>query len=256
MKHLIITLLAFVSVTASLAQTHTFTYEGRSITVNVSSTIDTYYNESLNGSWSCIPVVLEYAAEKVNLSKAQYLYGMSYMQGIDRDRDIDKGMMWLKKAADQGEKEAANELGTYYEDFGQYQAAETYLLKASRLGANYAYYNLGHLYMSLDKSELAEKYFNLAIDYGPMGQIDSIHNLNVLLARQMRIKDSIVILRKGAENYNDPYSQVYLGQILYFFGSNCDNRPSQKDKEEGKRWIEKAAASGDSRAIQILSEIK
>lgn len=48
MKHLIITLLAFVSVTASLAQTHTFTLEGRSITVNVSSTIDTYYNESLN----------------------------------------------------------------------------------------------------------------------------------------------------------------------------------------------------------------
>ena len=156
----------------------------------------------------------------------------------------------------QGEKEAASELGTYYEEFGQYQAAETYLLKASRLGANYAYYNLGHLYMSLDKCELAEKYFNLAIDYGPMGQIDSIHNLNVLLARQMRIKDSIVVLRKGAENYNDPYSQVYLGQILYFFGSNCDNRPSQKDKEEGKKWIEKAAASGDSRAIQILSEIK
>ena len=45
---------------------------------------------------------------------------MSYMQGIDRDRNVNEGMMWLKKAADQGEKEAASELGPYYEEFVQY----------------------------------------------------------------------------------------------------------------------------------------
>lgn len=246
--------LIFTSVTS--AQVRTFTSNGQTFTVDVASTINDYYNASLKGSWCCIPVILEYAAEKENLSKAQYLYGMSYMQGIDRNRDIDKGMIWLKKAADQGEKEAASELGSYYEEAGLYSDAEKYLLKACSLGGNYAYFNTGNLYMALDKTQLAEKYYKLAIDFGPKGQRESIHNLNSLYVRQMRIKESLVILRNGAENYNDPYSQARLGEILYFFGANCDERPSQKDKTEGKKWIEKGAAGGDSYAIQLMSKIK
>ena len=256
MRRIFIIILTLASVTAAIAQTRTFSINGQYITIDVASTIDDYYKASLNGRWTCIPAVLEYAAEKANLSKAQYLYGMSYMQGIDRDRNVNEGMMWLKKAADQGEKEAASELGSYYEEFGQYSDAEKYLLKACTLGGNFAYFNLGNHYMALDNAQMAEKYYKLAINLGPKGQVESIHNLNILYVRQMRITDSLVILRKGAEKYNDPYSQARLGEILYMFGANCDEHPSQKDKSEGKKWIENGAAGGDSYAIQLLSEIK
>lgn len=256
MKHLFVYLMALISTSATFAQVRTFTSNGQTFTVDIAATINSYYDEynKPNGLWGCIPCILEYAAEKEHLSKAQYLYGMSYMQGIDRDKDIKKGMMWLKKAADQGEKEAAGELGAYYDEFGQYVDAERYFLKA--LGAKFAYYNLGHHYMIQDNMELAEKYYKLAIDHGPKGQLMAIHNLNIIFARQMRIADMIVLLRKGSENYNDPYCQARLGELLYFYGSNCDERPSNKDMTEGKRWLEKAAADGDDHAKKVLSEIK
>lgn len=256
MRRIFIIILTLASVTAAIAQTRTFSINGQYITIDVASTIDDYYKASLNGRWTCIPAVLEYAAEKANLSKAQYLYGMSYMQGIDRDRNVNEGMMWLKKAADQGEKEAASELGAYYEEFGQHADAERYLLKACSLGANLAYFNLGNHYMALDNMELAEKYYKLAIEHGPKGQLQSIHNLVILFARQMRVTDIVALLRKGAENYNDPYSQARLGELLYYNGSNYDNKPSHKDKTEGKRWLEKAAANGDDHAKNVLFDIK
>lgn len=254
MKYLVILLLALISASATLAQVRTFTSGRQTFTIDVASTINDYYNEALNGSWDCIPAVLEYAAEKEHLSKAQYLYGMSYMQGIDRERNIDKGLLWLKKAADQGEKEAAGELGTYYDDFGLYSEAEQYLVKACSLGANYGYYNLGHHYMLLAKIDLAEKNFILAINYGPKGQVDAIRVLAVLYARQGRIKDSVSFLKIGAEKFNDPYSQGRLGEILYYWGSNCDEHPSTSDKTEGMKWLKQAADAGDERAKQILTK--
>lgn len=256
MKHLVTLLLALISTSATLAQVRTFTSGGQSFTINVAYTINDYYNESLNGLWNCIPVVLEYAAEKEHLSKAQYLYGMSYMQGIDRERNIDKGLFWLKKAADQLVKEAAGELGAYYDEIGQYSEAEQYLVKACSLGANYGYYNLARHYMILGKQDLAERNFILAINNGPKGQVDAIHNLAILYARQSRIKDSVPFLKIGAEKFNDPYSQSRLGEILYYWGANCDEHPSTSDKIEGMGLLKRAANAGDKRAIQILDEMK
>lgn len=254
-KLLLVFLMALLSTAASFAQVRTFTSGGQSFTVDVASTINDYYNESLKGSWGCIPAILEYAAEKEHLSKAEYLYGLSYIRGIDREKDIDKGLIWLKKAADQGEKEAAGELGSYYDEFARYAEAEKYLLKACSLGANFGYFNLGYHYMNLNNSTLAEKYFKLAISYGPKGQVDAIRGINILYARQSRIKDTIPYLKIGAERFNDPYSQGCLGQILYFFGSNCDEHPSAKDKTEGLKWLKQAANAGDERAMQIMRDM-
>lgn len=255
MKHIVLFLIVLIHTSAIFAQVRTFKSNGQSFTVDVATTINDYYNESLNGSWSCIPVILEYAAEKEKLSKAQYLYGLSYIRGIDREKNIDKGMMWLKKAADQGEREAAGELGAYYDDFQQYSEAEKYLEKACSLGANFGYFNLGYHYMILDKYDLAEKNFKLAISFGPKGQVDAIRSLNVLYAHQGRIKESIYYLRVGAEKFNDSYSQGCLGEVLYFFGSNCDEHPSTIDKNEGLKWLKQAANAGDERAMLILNKI-
>lgn len=257
MKNLIVFFLLLTSATTSCAQTHFFMLNGQRTAIDVASTINTYYEEaSSKGIWSCIPTVLEYAAKELHLSKAEYLYGISYIRGIDRNKNIDKGIIWLKKSADKGLKDALGELGAYYLELGNYSDAERYLLKASTVGANWAYYNLGKLYMELNKAELAEKYYKLAINYGPKGQLEALQNLYRLLARQVRIIDILPLLRMGAESYNDPYSQGRLGEILYTYGANCDKVPSNKDKEEGKMWLKKSADRGDARAKQFLSKIK
>lgn len=68
MRRIFIIILTLASVTAAIAQTRTFSINGQYITIDVASTIDDYYKASLNGRWTCIPAVLEYAAEKANLS--------------------------------------------------------------------------------------------------------------------------------------------------------------------------------------------
>ena len=84
--------MALISTSATFAQVRTFTSNGQTFTVDIAATINSYYDEynKPNGLWGCIPCILEYAAEKEHLSKAQFLYGISYMQGIDRDKDFKK----------------------------------------------------------------------------------------------------------------------------------------------------------------------
>lgn len=95
------------------AQTEKFRYGGQSITVDMNSTINEYYENAINGSWNCMPAIIECGAKKYGLQKAEYLYGMALIQGIDMQRNFSEGMNWLRKAADQGDAEAASEFGSY-----------------------------------------------------------------------------------------------------------------------------------------------
>lgn len=56
-----------------------------------------YYQGDVNGRWYGIPVIIECGAKEYNIAEAQYLLGISYMEGIDRNKNIDEGMKWLKK---------------------------------------------------------------------------------------------------------------------------------------------------------------
>ncbi len=46
--------------------------------------------------------------------KAQYQLGLLYLSGKGVDADVDKGMEWLKRAAEGGSYKAANELSQIY----------------------------------------------------------------------------------------------------------------------------------------------
>lgn len=74
----------------------TFSMGGKTVTVNIEETVKDYFQESLNGHWACIPVIIECGAQEYNIAEAQYLLGMSYMEGIDRTKNVDEGMKWLK----------------------------------------------------------------------------------------------------------------------------------------------------------------
>lgn len=234
---------------------HTFSMGGKTVTVDVEETIKGYYQESLNGHWSCIPVIIECGAKEYNMAEAQYLLGMSYLEGIDRAKNVDEGMKWLKKSADQKLPEAMGEFGSYCSDFGKRDLAEKYLLLAADVPSKWAYYNLGHLYHVVGKLDLAEKYYRLAIENGPQGQVDAIHNLNILLVNQYRIAETIPLLKLGVEKYNDSYCMGTLGTFLYSCGSLCNDNPSQQDKKNAVELFKKGASLGDKRSIDMLNKI-
>lgn len=232
----------------------TFSMDGKTVTVDVEKTIKEYYQESLNGCWTCIPVIIECGAKEYKIAEAQYLLGMSFLEGIDRVKNVDEGMRWLKKSADQYLPEAMGEFGSYCSDFGKRDLAEKYLLLAANVPSNWAYYNLGHLYHVEGKLDLAEKYYRLAIEKGPKGQVDAIHNLNVLLVNQYRIADTIPLLQLGVEEYHDPYCMGTLGYLLYSWGSLCNNNPSQLDKKNAIELFKQGASLGDKRSIEASSQ--
>lgn len=233
----------------------TFSMGGKTVTVDVEETIKDYYQESLNGRWACIPVIIECGAKEYNIAEAQYLLGMSYLEGIDRNKNIDEGMKWLKKAADQFLPEAMGEFGSYCSDFGKKELAEKYLLLAAKVPSNWAYYNLGHLYSESGKLDLAEKYYRLAIDNGPKGQARAIHNLIILLVNQYRYAEAMQLLKLGVEKYHDSYCMGTLGVLLYSIGSLCNNNPSQQDKNKAIELFKQGASLGDKRSIEMLNEI-
>ena len=237
------------------AQTEKFRYGGQSITVDMNSTINEYYENAINGSWNCMPAIIECGAKKYGLQKAEYLYGMAPIQGIDMQRNFSEGMNWLRKAADQGDAEAASEFGSYLNESGHAKEAEQYLLQAVRKPALYAYFNLGNLYMNQNKTDLAERYYLLAINNGPKGQADAIHNIVVLYSKQDRLMDILSVLKRGAYTFYDPWSQGQLGYIYYYLGSTFNNNPTSNEKREGLALLNKAAASGDQSALQYLQEI-
>ena len=54
---------------------------------------------------------LIYRAEKLNEAKIQYKLGIIYLEGDRVDPDLEKAKMWLSRAAEQGNEEAAETLG-------------------------------------------------------------------------------------------------------------------------------------------------
>lgn len=233
----------------------TFSMGNRTITVDVEKTVKGYYRDDLNGHWYGIPIVIECGAKEYGIAEAQYLLGISYLEGIDREKNVDEGMRWLKKAADQYLPEAMGEFGTYCSDFGKNELAEKYLLLAAKVPSNWAYFNLGHLYNNIGKLDLAEKYYRLAIEKGPKGQVNAIRNLNILLVNQYRLAETIPFLKLGVEKYHNPYCMGTLGVLLYSVGSLCNNNPSQQDKNKAIELFKQGASLGDKRSIDMLNEI-
>lgn len=233
----------------------TFSMGGKTVTVDVEETIKDYYQESLNGRWACIPVIIECGAKEYNIAEAQYLLGMSYLEGIDRSKDVNEGMKWLKKSAEQYLPEAMGEFGSYCSDFGKRDLAEKYLLLAADVPSIWAYYNLGHLYHVEGKLDLAEKYYRLAIEKGPKGQVEAIRNLNILLVNQYRLAETIPLLKLGVEKWHDSYCMGTLGYLLYSCGSLCNNNPSQLDKKNAVELFKQGASLGDKRSIDMLNKI-
>ncbi len=90
------------------------------------------------------------AAEKGNAA-AQCQMGLLYMNGLGVDRDEDKAVEWLKKAAAKNHAQAQYNLGIYYARFSDKEAvrqAMKWLKEAVKQDYADAQFNLAQLYLN------------------------------------------------------------------------------------------------------------
>ena len=84
-------------------------------------------------------------------TKAQYDLSLMYIQGIGTQKNIEQGLVWLKRAAEKGNIEAMLELGVLYQKIDTLDNAPQLALhwfeKAAMAGSAVGQYNLAHMYM-------------------------------------------------------------------------------------------------------------
>ena len=82
-------------------------------------------------------------------TKAQYDLSLMYIQGIGTQKNIEQGLVWLKRAAEKGNIEAMLELGVLYQKIDTLDNAPQLALhwfeKAAMAGSAVGQYNLAHM---------------------------------------------------------------------------------------------------------------
>ena len=100
-------------------------------------------------AWA-VPFETAKAAAMKGNAAAQCQMGLFYMNGIGVDRDEDKAVEWLNKAAAQNHTQAQYNLGIYYAKFSDSEAqrlAVKWLKEAVKGDSADAQYNLAQLYL-------------------------------------------------------------------------------------------------------------
>ena len=83
-------------------------------------------------------------------SQAQYDLSLMYLQGIGAKKNLERGWVWMNRAAEGGNIQAMLELGMRYQKSGSIENAEQmaffWFQKAAIAGSAAGQYNLAHLY--------------------------------------------------------------------------------------------------------------
>lgn len=120
------------------------------------------------------------AAADTGFDSAEYGLGRCYYHGSGTEKNNDKAIKWMTRAAEQGNPQYQYELGSFYEDLrfeeveenspSMAQMAAAYYLRAARQGHPYAQERLGQCYrlgMGVEKDlQEAEKWLLLAKQQG------------------------------------------------------------------------------------------
>lgn len=111
-------------------------------------------------------------------SHAQFHIGMSYIIGIERGKDIEKGIFYLTRSAQQGDMRAVYNLGYTFRIRGDFKQAMNWLLKAAYAGNPISQRNVGEMYFKGEGRKkdpaLAEKWF---IESAQRGYAPAMHDL-------------------------------------------------------------------------------
>lgn len=232
-----------------------------------------FYNPS-ESSPGDYPDKLKYAfwlkkSAESDWDMAQYYYGLYLM---NEQKDTDKGIEWIQKAADQNNVNAMAELSMYYLNNAYYaacvemsdriiaivddRASEPYLKAMMRklvAITSYQtdeqilnYLNSGHYdyLMSLDYVIQPYALYQAGISY-----ISSAKDLQKKPENKKKKYDQeftrgLHLMQIGADQYNDPYCLFYLS-LCYDLG-----RMVKKDSQRAHSYLVRAARAGSEKAIE------
>jgi uncharacterized protein len=177
---------------------------------------------------------------------AQCGLGKQYEHALGVSQDNTQAILWLRKAAEQGNIIAQVELGVVFDNIQDYAQAFTWYSKAAEQGNARAQYNLGLCYLngeSVPKDPArAVGLFRKAAD-----QNDAIaqHELGVMYQEGTGIPQDYAqaanYFRKATEQ-GIAESQYGLG-FLYLMGHGVP-----QDNTQASAWFLKAAEQGNSKA--------
>lgn len=195
------------------------------------------------------------ATEELNDSDAYFTLAMIHKDSKDENiKDESKAFCYAQKAAEMGDENACNLLGTLYE-LGcgvaqSYDNAVKYYQLAAENGVEIAFLNIGAFYQSgigVPKDE--EK----AVEYYQTGA--NVGNMYCLNALGMCYKNGIGVqqdYKKAFDLFLDAaYAGNFAGELNVGLAYD-KGHGVQEDRVEAKKWFTLAASHGSSKAMTAL----
>jgi len=177
---------------------------------------------------------------------AQCGLGRQYENAFGVPQDNTQAVLWLRKAAEQGNITAQVELGVVFDNIQDYAQAFTWYSKAAEQGNARAQFNLGLCYMNGESvpkdTERALDLFRKAADQGDaiaQGELGVMYQDGVGV--QQDYVQAANYFRKSADQ-GIANSQYGLG-FLYLHGNGVP-----KDDTQATTWMLKAAEQGETKA--------
>ncbi|CAJ1380058.1 unnamed protein product [Effrenium voratum] len=191
------------------------------------------------------------AAAEAGFAMAQKNLALAYANGQGLRRDDAQAVVWMRKAAEQLEVEAAYMMGEMYRRGCGVSSQEgvMWYLRSAEAGFPKAQYTVGMLYLegsglSQDLGK-AETWLKLA---AKQGNPEAKNNVATLHAQRGEVAEASQIWEELAKS-GEPNAQCNLG-MAYLRGAG---RP--EDPDLAAEWLRKAAQQGHQMALQALATL-
>lgn len=143
----------------------------------------------------------------------------------------ERAELWLTRAAEAGDGEAACRLGELFLGRGKQQTALRWFRRAADSGYEEAAQRIGRLFHDWDELDEAESWYRRAID---RGHVEVANSLALILERKNAPAEEIERLFRMAAESGDGSASVNLGYFARERG----------DWDEARRWFEAGHAAG------------
>lgn len=185
-------------------------------------------------------------------SSGMYGLGNCYLNGEGTNPNENKGVYWLRKAANAGCISAIKDLGWYYREHEQYDQAFQYFNMGAETDDADCLLGLGLLYdwgqgVTEDKAK-AEKWYKKA---GEKGSAAGAQNYASRLYQNGNYGEAFKWVIKALElNPDFARAQCLLGK-MYCLGEGVN-----QDIKTGEDWLRQAADNGSEEAEKMLEQLE
>ncbi len=223
--------------------------------------LSVYYLDPPSGKGPDYAQVFKWAQKGALLNDATACnsYGLCLLEGWETEQDAEKGIAYLKKAAEQDDPNALRNLATVYRT-GKYGVAQNmekaiaYSIEAAELGMADSMLDLGLIYMdgiggvTVD----AQKGYYWTKKAAEAGNLQGMSNLSFLLREgagcEVDVNEAFQWAQRAAEQQYP--MGIFNLAVHYLYGIGCE-----KDEQKAHEYLQKAAELGEEDAVRALLDL-